>query len=57
VSFNLLDNVVGGEFLNGKLWDELLRREIFATLEEARVLVEKWKREYNHVRPHGTSGC
>ena len=40
------------ESFNGKLRDELLNREIFTTLEEARVLTEQWRREYNHVRPH-----
>jgi len=40
------------ESFNGKLRDELLNREIFTTLEEARVLIGQWKTEYNHVRPH-----
>ena len=40
------------ESFNGKLRDELLDREIFTTLEEAKVLIEQWKWEYNHVRPH-----
>lgn len=40
------------ESFNGKLRDELLNREIFTTLEEAKVLIEQWKREYNQVRPH-----
>jgi transposase InsO family protein len=29
---------------NGRLRDELLDREIFTTLEEARVLIEQWRR-------------
>jgi putative transposase len=40
------------ESFNGKLRDELLNGEIFYTLTEARVLVERWRREYNTVRPH-----
>jgi len=40
------------ESFNGKLRDELLNREAFTTLEEARVLIEQWRREYNQVRPH-----
>lgn len=40
------------ESFNGKLRDELLDREIFTTLEEARVLIEQWRREYNQARPH-----
>jgi len=42
------------ESFNGKMRDELLNREIFTTLEEAKVLIEQWKREYNHVRPHSS---
>jgi putative transposase len=44
------------ESFNGKLRDELLKREIFTTLEEARVLIEQWRREYNQVRPHSALG-
>ena len=40
------------ETFNGKLRDELLDREVFDTLLEAKVLVEGWRREYNHIRPH-----
>ena len=44
------------ESFNGKLRDELLNREIFTTLTEARVLIEQWRREYNHLRPHSALG-
>jgi len=40
------------EPFNGKLRDDLLDREIFTTLEEAKVLIEQWRREYNQIRPH-----
>jgi len=40
------------ESFNGKLRDELLNREIFTTLAEARVLIEGWRKEYNQERPH-----
>jgi transposase InsO family protein len=40
------------ESFNGKLRDELLSLEIFTTLEEAKVLIEQWRQEYNQVRPH-----
>jgi transposase InsO family protein len=43
------------ESFNGKLTDELLNREIFTTLEEAKVLIEQWRREYNQVRPHSAT--
>jgi transposase InsO family protein len=44
------------ESFNGKLRDELLNREIFTTLEEARVLIGQWRKEYNQVRPHSALG-
>jgi len=40
------------ESFNGKLRDELLNREVFTTLAEARVLIEQWRKEYNQIRPH-----
>jgi putative transposase len=42
------------ESFNGKLRDELLNREIFTTLTEATVLIEQWRKEYNHIRPHSS---
>jgi len=44
------------ESLNGKLRDELLNREIFTSLREAKVLVEQWRTEYKRVRPHSSLG-
>ena len=44
------------ESFNGKLRDELLDREIFYTLTEAKILIERWRREYNTVRPHRALG-
>jgi putative transposase len=44
------------ESFNGKLRDELLNREIFYTVQEARVLIEMWRRHYNRVRPHSSLG-
>jgi len=44
------------ESFNGKLRDELLNREVFDTLTEAKVLLERWRREYNQVRPHSSLG-
>ena len=40
------------ESFNGQLRDELLDREIFYTLTEAKILIERWRRPYNTVRPH-----
>jgi putative transposase len=44
------------ESFNGKLRDELLNREIFYTLEEAKILIEMWRKEYNQIRPHSSLG-
>ena len=44
------------ESFNGKLRNELLNGEIFTTLLEAKVLIENWRREYNHIRPHSSLG-
>ena len=44
------------ESFNGKLRDELLDGELFDTLYEAQVLVERWRRHYNEVRPHSSLG-
>ena len=44
------------ESFNGKLRDEVLNREVFDTLLEAKVLVKRWRREYNHIRPHSSLG-
>lgn len=44
------------ESFNGKLRDELLEREIFYSLQEAKVLIEMWRKHYNTVRPHSALG-
>ena len=44
------------ESFNGKLSDELLDREIFYSLREAKVLIEMWRKHYNTVRPHSSLG-
>ncbi|MHC4216729.1 MAG: IS3 family transposase [Planctomycetota bacterium] len=44
------------ESFNGKLRDELLKGEIFYTVWEAKVLVERWRRHYNGFRPHSSLG-
>jgi putative transposase len=36
--------------------DELLKREVFADLLEAKVLVEDYREHYNHHRPHSALG-
>ena len=44
------------ESFNGKLRDELLNGEIFYSLKEAQILIERWRREYNTERPHSALG-
>lgn len=44
------------ESFNGKLRDEVLNREIFYSLKEAKVLIEQWRNEYNTIRPHSSLG-
>ena len=44
------------ESFNARLRDELLDGEIFYTLEEAKVIIESWRRHYNTVRPHSSLG-
>lgn len=44
------------ESFNSKLRDELLAREIFYDLREAKVLIENWRKYYNTARPHSSLG-
>ena len=41
------------ESFNGRLRDELLDRELFLSLPEARVVLDQWRVDYKHKRPHG----
>ena len=40
------------ESFNGKLQDEILNREVFYSVKEAKNIVEDWQMNYNHYRPH-----
>jgi transposase InsO family protein len=44
------------ESFNGKLQDEPWAREVLGTLLEAKVLIERWRKAYNTVRPHSSLG-
>lgn len=44
------------ESFNGKLRDECLNQTLFRNLEEARKIIETWRIEYNHSRPHSSLG-
>ena len=38
----------------GKLRDSLLNEELFFSLPEARYVLDEWKPDYNHRRPHSS---
>ena len=40
------------ESVNGSFRDECLNLHWFETLEEAKVIIEAWRRDYNESRPH-----
>jgi len=42
------------ESFNGKLRDELLNGELFLSLAEARHVLDEWRLDYNHRRPHSS---
>jgi putative transposase len=44
------------ESFHGRLRDELLDREAFGSLAEAKLVVEDWRRSYNEHRPHSSLG-
>jgi putative transposase len=44
------------ESFNGKFRDECLNEHWFERLEQARVIVEDWRRDYNEERPHSSLG-
>uniref|UniRef100_UPI001553FF04 IS3 family transposase n=1 Tax=Mangrovicoccus sp. HB161399 TaxID=2720392 RepID=UPI001553FF04 len=44
------------ESFNARLRDELLDGEIFYSSREAQILIERWRRHYNTVRPHSALG-
>ena len=44
------------ESFNGRLRDELLNETLFTTLAQARVLLSRWRADYNDARPHSGLG-
>ena len=49
------ENAYSETFIS-RMRDELLDREEFANLKEAKVLAEDYRDHYNHHRPHGALG-
>lgn len=44
------------ESFNGRIRDECLNGEVFTSLAEARAVIERWRLDYNRVRPHSAHG-
>ena len=44
------------ESFNARFRDEFLNGEIFYSLREAQILIERWRHQYNTVRPHSALG-
>jgi putative transposase len=44
------------ESFHDKFRDELLNRELFGSLLEAKIVIESWRVEYNTERPHSSLG-
>jgi putative transposase len=42
------------ESFNSRFRDELLNRELFTGLEDARWVVDRWRLDFNHRRPHSS---
>ena len=40
------------ETFNGSLRDECLNVHWFETMEDAKAIIEAWRRDYNETRPH-----
>jgi putative transposase len=45
-----------GESFNDKLRTECLNMELFGSLAEAKIEIERWRRAYNRERPHSSLG-
>jgi putative transposase len=44
------------ESFSGRMRDELLNGEIFYSLREAQIIIERWRGHYNTERPHSALG-
>jgi putative transposase len=40
------------ESFNGRIRDDFLNTELFITAPEAQILTDRWRWEYNAIRPH-----
>jgi putative transposase len=44
------------ESFNGRLRDERLNVELFGSLEDVQRILQAWREDYNHQRPHSALG-
>ena len=44
------------ESFNARLRDELLNETLFTSLAQVRAVLNAWKDDYNHARPHSALG-
>ena len=44
------------ESFNSRMRDELLNGELFLHIDEMKYVVERWRMDYNHHRPHSSLG-
>lgn len=44
------------EPFNSRMRDELLNGELFLRIDEMKCVVERWRMDYNHYRPHSSLG-
>ena len=44
------------ESFNGKFRDSCLNQYWFRSLEEARKVIDEWRKDYNEIRPHSSLG-
>jgi putative transposase len=44
------------ESFNGRFRDECLNEHVFRTIDEARIVIEAWRDDYNRHRPHSSLG-
>lgn len=42
------------ESFNARIRDECLNEEVFLDLADAKMKIEKWRRQYNEKRPHSS---
>ncbi|WP_043353693.1 IS3 family transposase [Cupriavidus basilensis] len=44
------------ESFNGRFRDECLNKHEFTSLDHTKQIIEAWRRDHNHQRPHGSLG-